>query len=508
MKSIMRGTEPLLLEKSDSVSILMHLGKAIDAQTHENDLVAAEELEKTLEAGFSDSALYYDLGMLYAQGEQLESALRYLELSTKHTDYAMGARLLMGKTLLKMGRMNEACIEYLEALKLADSMVVPPELADPIRQLYESMIEVQAQQSGNSEQEKVCNVIEDLLNKPDWRYQVAMGREQLPDSGEDSVPLPLAEILTQTKSSQIIEAMSNIHRMARGGQLRSAMEEAYHSLQYAATYLPMHTLISELLIQDDKVDEAITKLSVVAHAYSVRGESKQATKTLQRVIQLSPMDLSARTRLIDQLVEGGQAEEALTEYLELADLYYRQAELDIAFKTYTTALQLCQQTKVHSDWNVRILKKMADIDLQHLNLRQACSIYEQIRTIRPNDIAVRKSIIDLNIRLGQPNQAYDEIDNFVANLESNGLRNEAIPYLEDLLEEYPQQIILRRYLAEEYRQAGRKDDAIAQLNTLGEICLDVGDNEAAIQAVETIIALNPPNLDQYQSIIKKLKEGK
>lgn len=506
IKAIMGGNGPLLLEKGDSAVILLHLGQAIDAQTHDNDSVAAEELEKALEAGFSDSALYYDLGLLRARGNRLESALRYLEHSVKHTDYALGARMLMGKTMLMMGRKNEACIQYLEALKIADSLVVEPEQADIIRQLYDPLIEAQAQETGEADQEKLCNVIEDFLNKPNWRASVAEGRSQLPDGGEDSTPLPLADMLTQTRSSQVIEAMSNVHTMARAGQLRSAMEEAYHSLQFAPTYLPLHTLIGELLIQDDNLPDAITKLSVVAHAYGVRGESKQAIKMLRRVIQLSPMDLSLRNRLIDQLVASGQAEDALQEYLELADLYYRQAELGIARITFTTALRLCQQTNVSSDWNVRILKNMADIDMQHLDWRQACRIYEQIRTIRPNDMTVRKYIIDLNIRLGQPTRAYAEIDNFVANLDSNGLRADAVPFLEDLLEEYPNQAILRHYLAEEYRQAGRKEDAIVQLDSLGEICLDAGDTQAAIQAMESIIALNPPNIADYQAVIKKIKE--
>lgn len=506
MKAIMRGTGPLLLEKGDSALILLHLGQAIDAQTHDKDSEATEELEKALDAGFSDSALYYDLGMLRAQGNRLESALRYLEHSVKHSDYALGTRLLMGKTMLKMGRKNEACIQYLEALKIADSMVVEPDQADTIRQLYDPLIEAQMQQTEETDQEKVCDVIEELLNKPDWRAQVIKGRAQLPESGETSMPLPLAEILTQTKSSQVIEAMSNVHKMIHAGQFRSAMEEAYYCLQYAPTYLPLHTLISEILIEDDRIPEAIAKLSVVAHAYGVRGESAQATKILRDVIQLSPMDMSLRNRLIDQLVARGQAEEALTEYLELADLHYRQAELGIARKTFTTALRLCQQTNVSSDWNVRILKSMADIDMQHLDWRQACRIYEQLRTIRPADMTIRKCIIDLNIRLGQPGQAYAEIDNFVANLESIGLRADAIPFLEDLLEEYPKQAILRNYLAEEYRQAGRVEDAIVQLDSLGEICLDAGDSQAAIQAMVSIVALNPPNVNQYLAVIRKLKE--
>ena len=506
MKAIMSGTEPLLLEKGDSALILLHLGLALDALIHEKDLEAAEELEKTLDAGFSDSALYFELGMLRSQGDRLESALRYMENSIKNSDYALGTRLLMGTTMLKMGRKNEACIQYLEALKIADSMVVEPDQADTIRQLYEPIIDAQTQQTEETDQEKICNVIEDLLNKPDWRAHVTKGRAQLHESEENSMPLPLAEILIQTKSSQVIEAMSNVHKMVRAGQFRSAMEEAYHSLQYAPTYLPLHTLISEILIQDENVPDAIEKLSVVAAAYGVRGESKQATKLLRRAIQLSPVDLSLRNRLIDQLVASGEAEEALTEYLELADLHYRQAELGIARETFNMALSLCQQTNVSSDWNVRILKNMADIDMQHLDLRQACRIYQQIRTLRPNDMTVRKYIIELNIRLDQPDQAYAEIDNFVANLNSNGLRADAIPFLEDLLEEYPNQAILRSYLAEEFRQAGRLDDAIVQLNSLGKICLDAGNTQAAIQAMETIVALNPPHIDQYLAAIKKLKE--
>jgi tetratricopeptide (TPR) repeat protein len=122
-----------------------------------------------------------------------------------------------------------------------------------------------------------------------------------------------------------------------------------------------------------------------------------ATRVLRRVIQLAPMDLGARTRLIEQLVSRGQVDEAISEYLQLADIYYRLAELDMARKTYTTALRVVQQANADRNWNIHILQRMADIDMQRLDWKQAIRVYEQIRTLRPDDQGVRKNLIELSL---------------------------------------------------------------------------------------------------------------
>ncbi len=49
--------------------------------------------------------------------------------------------------------------------------------------------------------------------------------------------------------------------------------------------------------------------------------------------------MTARNRLIEQLLARGLTDDAIREYMELADIYYRLAELDMARKTYATALQ-------------------------------------------------------------------------------------------------------------------------------------------------------------------------
>jgi tetratricopeptide (TPR) repeat protein len=317
--------------------------------------------------------------------------------------------------------------------------------------------------------------------------------------------MPVAEILTQAQSGQVIDAISRVRQLARAGHLRSAMDEAFESFKFAPTYLPLHTLVGDLLIQEGRTQDAIVKYGVVAQAYSSRGEAAQAVSLFRRIVQVAPMDLSARSRLIDQLAANGQVDEAIGEYLDLADIYYRLAELDMARKTYTTALRLAQQGGANRTWSVKLLQRMADIDMQHLDWRQAVRVFEQLRTLEPNDLSVRKNLIELNLRLAQPAQASAELENLLSHLDGTGRNLEAIPFLEDLVNENPGQTLLRRVLAEQYRQAKRIPDAVAQLDTLGESLLNAGDRDGALQVIESIIAMNPPNQAKYQLLLEKLK---
>ena len=177
----------------------------------------------------------------------------------------------------------------------------------------------------------------------------------------------------------------------------------------------------------------------------------------------------------------------------------------MARKTYTTALRLAQQGGANRTWSVKLLQRMADIDMQHLDWRQAVRVFEQLRSLEPDDLSVRKNLVELNLRLNQPPQATAELENLITHLDGAGRRAEAIPFLEELVNENPQQAVLRRALAEQYRQAQRIPDAVAQLDTLGESLLNAGEKEAAIQVIETIIAMNPPDQAKYRLLVEKLR---
>lgn len=488
-------------QQAEHTKILMHLSEAIDAQTKEKETVAVAELEHALEAGFNHPAANYDIGLMLSKTDQQENALRNLQQCVKHSDYALAARLLSGRILRGLNRQKQAAVEYLEALKIADVEVVAPEQAETILQLYEPLIESVGREKDLNAQVKLCANVEEMLMRVNWRQHLAKMRSEMPNS--DGQALPLAEIIIQAQSSQVIEAMKLVNELARANYLRSAMDEAYHTLLYAPTYLPLHILIADLLVREGRKADAISKFSTVANAYSVRGEGAQATYILRRVIQLSPMDLASRNRLIEQLVARGQVDEAIGEYMDLADIYYRLAELDMARKAYTTALRLAQQPNANRAWSIKILQRMADIDMQRLDWRQAIRVYEQIRTLTPEDFSTRESLIELNLRLAQVPQAQAELESFVAYLEGNQ-RDAILPFLQKLLDEYPTQIMIRRVLADQLHKNGKTAEAIAQLDVVGDKLLEAGDKDGLVAVVNQILLMNPPNADEYRTLLAQL----
>ncbi len=504
LDSLTRGTGGASQAQAERTRIQLHLGQAIDSQTKGEDAQATEEIERTIEAGLRHPAALFTLGLLIHEKDP-QKGLRNLLDSVKHPDYALASYLLIGKIRYDAGLLLEAAVAYLQALRLADAATVEQKYADELRQLYEPLIETQTEQSDPENLKNLCASIHDQIMRKDWRRYMVMARQQLPPQPAGSPPLPLAEMLLELNSAQVVEMLAHVRNLTKEGNPNSAMEEAFHALQYAPTYLPLHIQIAELLVKEGRTQDAVAKLLLVADLYTIRGEAGQAIRLFNRIIEMAPMDLDVRNRMIKLLLAQGKTESALLQYINLAGIYYQLAEMDLARQTYTTALRLAQQTRTDRAMLVQIMIKIADIDMQRLDLRNALRIYEQIRTLEPEDLQSRVRLVDLNFRMSQAPAALNEMDGFLAMLENNSKHAEAIEFLQAILVDHPDRIDVRKRIAEVYRRAGNTEEAVRHWETIANQLMNRGDHKGAIAALKAILSVNPPNAGEYQQRLAQLQ---
>jgi len=503
LRSIVDGTGPLYAKDVDKTQLMFHLGQAVEFLTSGVHSRAEIELERVIEIGLHHPSAYFQLGSLRLENDRLESALRYLKKAVSHKDLALGSRLLIAEALMGRDQLNDAVIEYLEALKLADSAIVPKHHSDGLRQLYEPLIEAQVYVTNDEGNAEICKTIAEMLIRPKWRQYLKNVRLELVPL-DDGPPTPLADVLTEASSSKVVVAMSSVRQLVRDGRRHAAFEEALFALEDAPTYLPLHITIAELLLSGNQIQGAIEKFKVIARSYSVRGETDRAIDMFRRVVDMSPMDVEAHKSLIDQLVSRGQIEDAIKEYLNMGEVYYSLAELSEARKTYTRALRFAEQSGLNESWRIRIFHRIADIDVQSLNWRQGLTIYQKILAVRPNDIDASNSLVDLNFRLGERAQALNGIEALVRTLNNESREEEGCQFLEKLSKDWSEQAMIKSFLAEQYIVMDRVDDAIAQLDLAREIFFDTRDKKGALNILKRIIELEPDDIGKYQKLLERI----
>ncbi len=494
-----------LRKPADQTRMMLHLSQAVAFQTEGKFDSAAEELQKAVDVGLNHPAVQYDLGYLFAQCGYWEKAQAYLRVSLLHKEYSLASRLLLGDMYFRQGEVKEAALEYLEALRLADVQNAPEGQREALSQMYEPILEAHRQPLETEQYARLCENVRGLLMNVDWKAQIKRSRQKVQSRQGEAALRPLAELLTEARSSRILEEMSEIYQLSQSGKYKSAMEEAFFALRYAPFYLPLHSLIGDLLLAQGDVHAAVEKFMVVARDYSTRGDVSMAVQLFRRVHQLAPMNLEVHHALIEQLILAGYYEEAMEEYTQLAEAYYRQADLKAARQTYARALEAAQRFGLNSTWVVKFLHALADIDLQNLDWKKALQLYEQICAREPDDQKARRNLVTLNLRFGNQEQAMQELDAYLVYLRSASRLKQAILYLEQLVEEYPKLIPLRQRLAHLYKESGRVNEAIEQLDFVGDQLLQAGDQQGAQRVIEEIIALEPSNKEAYQMLLNQIR---
>ncbi len=502
--------------KQSRTELVGHLAQAIDSQMRGDVVAALAEFEKAEAAGLELLAARLCLGLLYtdeayaSDAGRRGKAVKHLQAAAADPGLRTAANFALAAIQRANGKTRDALRLLLEALQDIDQQTISPDKAGDLAHLYDPVAEDLLQTEDEAQVEAAVRNLVGFLSGPGWLDRVKAARRQLDSTAAalDGVLAPLAEVLSMPGTERVIESMQLIDQHIERGHLSSAMDEAYNAVEIAPTYLPIHLRIGEILFKEDRVQAAIAKYTAVAETYEVRGDVQRASRILERVIRLAPMDPGARSRLIQLLLKENRIDEALSQHLDLAEAYYRQADLSGARQTFTNALRLAQQSPGERAWSVQILHAMGDIDVQRLEWRQALRVFQQIKSLAPSDEKARSMIVELSFRLGQAGQAIVEVDDWLRYQLQQGQVNGATAFLEELVRQRPEEASLRTRLARLYQERGHKADAIAQLEALSELQIRAGQTDKAAETVRAILALGPESAGGYQQLLTQLATGR
>lgn len=489
---------------SDDLSMATtHAIQAIELQKIDEHQAAIASYQKAEAAGMRSNALSMCLGSQYIALQQWQEAISALNKAKADPEYAAGAAHGLGQAYHALHKQRQSAEQLIDALRLVDtSLAMGAEEASQLEAVYTSL---SGGLAGLEEGDlvKMNSRFNKWLTGPDWKRRVAETRRQLMETLSSEGAAALHELVTEG-GDQITDMVATIDRYMRQKLLVLAMDEAFHAIEIAPTYLPVHLRVAQILMEEGHIQPAITKYNMIANSFLARNETGRAAEILNEVIAIAPTDTGLRTSLIELLEKEQRWDEVLDQYINLADAYYQLADLEQARATYQEAMRLAQRVNAESKKRAEIMHRMADIDLSRLDLRQALRTYEQIRSVEPNDERARRSLIDLNYRLNNPIEAVKELDGLLRIFAQQRRGDQIVGTLEELVTRMPNDMALRSRLAAVYRQIKRIQDAIAQLDALGELQLEAGLYQDACATIKQIVALGPNDVAQYRNLLAQL----
>lgn len=477
---------------------------AIDAHQLGNVEAATEGYLQAQSLGLDNGALSFNLGVLYHYQRNFHKAVHLLQEVAEQSDYALAGNLLLGEAYFAEDQRVESARRLVMALRTADRELN----TGPVD---EDGYEYTLTHLSSRPEDAVADLAKTIsvyLNEDEWRAKLLKALTNYREQGKINYVPDLLELMIEGGRPELAAIMDRVDTYIQRNMLHMAIEEIYYAIERVPDYLPAHRRLADTLVREGRTQEAAAKINLVANTYMVRGNANKAADLFAEVIDLWPADTGARRRVIGMLREQHRSAEAIKHYVELADTYYRlMADPDQAIDVYRQALNYSREVNAAPEQIVPVLRGLADIESQRLNWRRALQYYEQISGIVPDDEDVALTVIDLHFQLDNSHEAIRALDEYIRYCIRSGRVNRVTEVLEAQVHHRPQEIPLRQRLAEVYRQQGRKQEAIAQLDALGELQLDATLINNAVATIQKIISMDPPDVEGYRSLLAQLKSG-
>src|SRR5574341_921121 len=438
---------------------------------------AIEMYTQAMKAGVNHDALRFNLGLLYQFAHRPAEAIDILEKATATPEYVLAANQTLGQVYLAEGEIRQAARHMVTALREADLRVngsVDEEGYERVRAgLTEQPLEYLTDLSRG---------INKYLDDPRWETKLRSTRQGYEAQGKTSYVRDLVELVMEGGRPELAQIMERVDFYMERSLLKLAMDEAQYAIEKSPDYLPAHRRMADILVREN---------------------AERAADLFAEVLTIWPTDMIARERVLEMLTQQGRVNEALKHYAEMADQYYRiRFDQARAVEIYQEALRYADKNRAAPEHVVRILKALADIESQQLNWDEAVKYLRRCKELLPDDEDVATALVDLNFQTGNVVHAIAALDEYMRYCVEHGYVDRVISTLEKQVRMRGTEVALRQRLASVYRQQGRTAEAIAQMDAIGEMLLEQGRID---QAIQELIQMNPSDKVGYEQLLAQLQ---
>ncbi len=488
----------------DSADIDALVARAVDAQTNNRVPEAIECYTALIDSGVSRLEVKFNLGLLYLEAEQYENAIELLTQTVGEPDFSLASHFALGQCYRSLGKIDAALEHFIQVTKIVDLGSIDREHADDLISVYEKLAESYVAKGDKEQAEAFTKSLEEFMTGKGWEDKVRELHQHLEKLREEGTQVSLAEAIKVPGGAEVLQALALSQEFLKRGKFEAASAECYHAIELAPYYLPSHVRLAEILAQSGRQQEAREKLQLLADVAEIRGEIDSAEQYYRALLELCPDEPGLRSKLIDLLQQQGRTSSALSEYLAMGAVFTRQGGYDKAAETFAEAIQVASRSGSAGPIVLELRQRLAEARMLQQDYPGALAAYQDLRQQAPGDERVQVKVIELQFRLGQSTAALKDLERLVAQYRVKGEWSNAIAALEGLVQISPKESSVWAWLAQCYMSAGDMHMAIHALDTLSELLLAEGRKQAAAATIRQIIALGPPNVEEYTSLLQQI----
>ncbi len=496
----------LIFEDNDDPNAIIIM-QAVDMQSRNDRQGAIKLYHQAIDSGSEQPAIYFNLGLLYREQGQLSEAAENLDVAVTDQDFAASANFSLGETYFAINDFDLAVRHFVDALSAIDLQTVSGNRYYNLAQTYNTYADNFLSRNASDKIKIFISSVQNFFAGSSWEGKVYDARARMNSLSEDDNTMSLAEYLETPETEVMVNTLSATTDYIKQNFLLTASEECLRAIQKVPSFLPLHARLAEIMLKQDRTDDAITKYLFISKVYQMRNQADQAISIYHKILKLAPMDVTVRAKLIDMYTSYNKIEEALEQYLVLANSYYQLAQVDRAIEKYNEAIRLSASLDNANGWKIEALTRIADIYNQRFDWAGATTAFEELYTLTPSDSQIMRQLVELYYKQVRKPEAVAILDDLL-DIYQRQSPTAGLDLLRDLVSLYPDDMSLRQRLAVAYAQNDRTKDAISEYDTLGEMQLEVGQRDQAIQTIQAIINLGPDDVEGYHRLLSQIGGGR